>query len=296
MTIFNLKMSMLHGLSRIFHPKAPNVENGRKKIRHDVRNTRRRARAAEIQDQAAREVVEGTSFQTVARTEPLRYFNGDFYGVHQYEDGRVAFYIGDVSGHGIPAAFYQTSCLTLLRQCARQDCLPSEAVEEVNSILAARLEENRFATLLYGILDPRHSSVTLVSAGHPLPFLIAPDGKVRKLESLIGLPVGLSTEQRYGRRVYPLSVGDTLFCYSDGLVEARNRARAFFGEGGLENLLIEHGYLPLDELVETVMSEILGFSGRRQDDQTALALRLAAEGSETGKLESSLLSQAVACA
>ncbi len=71
---------------------------------------------------------------------PAKEVGGDFYDYFLLEDGRLGIVIADVSGKGVPAAFFMAICRTLLKASARFVDSPAETLARVNAVLAAENE------------------------------------------------------------------------------------------------------------------------------------------------------------
>lgn len=254
----------------------------------------RRRRAASWQGCPSVIEVKNDCFQSYATSIPCLDFNGDFHGVREHGPGLISFFLGDVCGKGLQAAFYQTSCLTLLSQNSWTDLSPEQVVTEVNTVLAAREDDSRYATLIYGRLDLQAKTITLVNAGHPKPFLVSESGEVRRLDCPVGLPIGLDNDHRYQARTFPLAVGDTVILFSDGIVEARNANREFFGVRRLSSLLSESWHLPLSDLTGQILKSVEQFAPKPHDDQSLLVARIGEFGPKSEDLKDE--SEAVALA
>ncbi len=109
-----------------------------------------------------------------------RRWGGDFYDYFVLDDGCIGVVIADVSGKGVPAAFFMAICRTLLKMSARFVDSPGEALTRVNNLLAAENEEVMFVTLFYGVLEPASGRFVYASAGHNPPALRS-GGEVRLL-------------------------------------------------------------------------------------------------------------------
>jgi len=105
----------------------------------------------------------------------------------------------------------------------RRSGLPLDRmVQDANRIFCESTLAGQFATLVVG-RAAHDGSVEFVSAGH-LPVLhIHGDGATPKDST--GVPLGCSVTPLPVHRL-TLTHGDTLFLYTDGLTEARNRAGA----------------------------------------------------------------------
>lgn len=275
LSLLNSPLSELVGVgqSRTVPVVQRGIEIAEDTVSRLLRHEGRKKRAAQWQGLPLEAELLAEDLEFSARTSSCQVFNGDFYGLEEVVPGHYSFYLGDVSGKGLRAAFYQTSCLTLLQQAARVGTDPEDVMNEMNHVLAARENEDRYATLIYGTYDSATKLLTLASAGHPLPFLVSSEGEISEVDCPHGLPVGLNSTFNYRSRKISVEPGETLILYSDGLTEARNEQRDFLGEMGLLELLLRHCDKPLPTVTEEVMREVDCFAPKRSDDQTILALR-----------------------
>ncbi len=193
---------------------------------------------------------------------------GDFYDVAVLPSGRVGLAIGDVEGHDAVAAATMGQLRSASRALAGQFREPGSLIDALRwswDLLGFR----RMATAIYGRVDPRSGEVVLSSAGHPPPVLVTAGGRAA-LSALtssppLGVPAGRATDQRFS-----LAGGDTLFFYTDGLVEER-RGSIDARLGSLVECLGDSAGLPLEELCDRVLD---GNSVEdRSDDVAVLAVR-----------------------
>src|SRR5206468_8827657 len=111
------------------------------------------------------------SFELFARIHPAREVSGDLYDFFPLSDGRLAFFIGDVSGKGMPAALFMVAVRTLCRHLAHEVASPAQLLERLNTGLSADNPSCMFVTLAHGRYDPATGEVVLASAGHHPPLL-----------------------------------------------------------------------------------------------------------------------------
>ncbi|SKC57938.1 SpoIIE family protein phosphatase [Krasilnikoviella flava] len=147
---------------------------------------------------------------------------GDWYDAFELPDGRTALVIGDVAGHGLPAA----SAMNQLRNGLRSLLLEHRDVATAAAgldRLARTLLTDDMATLLVGILevdtDTGAGVVDYVCAGH-LPPVVADAHGARWVEVVRNPPVGAMRETVRAGQV-TLVPGESLLLYTDGLVERR---------------------------------------------------------------------------
>ena len=102
-----------------------------------------------------------------ARVQPAREVSGDLYDFFALPDGRLAFFLGDVSGKGMPAALFMIAVRTLIRHLAPSATGPADLLRRLNAALCADNPTNLYVTLAHGIYDPRDGGVVLALGGHP---------------------------------------------------------------------------------------------------------------------------------
>ncbi|HEX6476278.1 MAG TPA: anti-sigma factor antagonist [Acidimicrobiales bacterium] len=193
---------------------------------------------------------------------------GDWYDVFPLGAGRLGIVIGDVVGRGVPAAAIMGQLQLAVRACALEGGSPATVVNRVNNLIQ-NLDMPQMATLIFGVVEPDSSTLSLTSAGHPPPLVVQPDGVARFLSLHPVAPLGI--EPGTAREtVEVLQPGSTVVLYTDGLVERRgatiddglgNLLRAATGsDGDIEALC--------DRLVQDLDAE------DSSDDVALLALRL----------------------
>jgi sigma-B regulation protein RsbU (phosphoserine phosphatase) len=215
-------------------------------------------------------------FELYARVHPAREVSGDLYDFFALDDGRLAFFVGDVSGKGMPAALYMVAVRTLARHLATSGASPAQTLTRLNDALAADNPSGMFVTLVYGIYDPRTGGVVLASGGHPKPLLRRADGRVEEVPVTNGRLLGYSVGKvGLSDCALTLAPGETLVIYTDGFTEARPGGGAMFGPGRLGEALGARTGLPLEKCAEEVKAAVDRYTGspELQDDLTLLMLR-----------------------
>ncbi|WP_405851187.1 SpoIIE family protein phosphatase [Streptomyces sp. NBC_00090] len=145
---------------------------------------------------------------------------GDWYDVIDLPGGRVALVVGDVMGHGVPAAAAMGRLRITTKALARQNLEPDDLLTELDACVQETGIE--LATCLYIHYDPRTGRARIANAGHPPPLVREPDGTVRIVDDVLGVPLGVGGFP-FGTLEIELQEGDTLALYTDGLVEARGK-------------------------------------------------------------------------
>src|SRR5690606_38025329 len=94
------------------------------------------------------------AFTVYGLMKSAREVGGDFYDFFDLENGRFAFIIADVSGKGVPAAFFMAIARTLLKTIALFETDPAVCVRQLNELLASGNDQMMFVTLFFCVLDP----------------------------------------------------------------------------------------------------------------------------------------------
>ncbi len=226
-----------------------------------------------------------TGCELAAYSEPALEASGDFYDIfmlhgHHSANGtgsqRCGIVVCDVAGKGVSSALVMSATRAALRSEASRLESPAEVLERVNEALYGSIPVGLFATLFYGVYDPPTRTLQFASAGHPFPYKCG-KGQVSELENL-GMPVGLVAESQYEDRQTTLAPGETLFIFTDGLVEALNPKREMLGFDGVRDRIahITEQQVTPQELIQGTLREMRDFmqSEPQHDDITVVALRV----------------------
>ncbi|MEU0354583.1 SpoIIE family protein phosphatase [Streptomyces cyaneofuscatus] len=205
---------------------------------------------------------------------------GDWFDVIPLSGARVGLVIGDVVGHGISAAATMGRLRTAVQTLADMDLAPDELLARLDDLVMRLSEEEESAggkadrggttvlgaTCLYAVYDPATRCCTMARAGHPPPVIVTPQGAVSFPDLPLGPPLGLGGLPFESLDV-ELPEGSLLGLYTDGLIEGPEKDV----EQGKIRLgrAISRAGLPLDELCETVVKELLPVP---QPDDIALLL------------------------
>lgn len=198
--------------------------------------------------------------------DPDAGIGGDWYDAFLLPDDRLLLSVGDVAGHGVPAAAVMGQVRHLVRAYGLEGRAPADIIGGVNRFLSS-LPEGQLLSLWIGVLDPLAGRLTYCGAGHP-PFLILPPHGATRLVGSTGPPVGFSEQTRYRDGEMMLTPGTRLIAYTDGLVEATRDATV--GERRLQQAARNTQALPVAEAVRRIAGDVL--SGTRHADDVAVLL------------------------
>jgi serine phosphatase RsbU (regulator of sigma subunit) len=196
---------------------------------------------------------------------------GDWLDVIPLSGTRVALVVGDVVGHGIPASATMGRLRTAVRTLADVDLAPEELLTHLDDLVIHLTEGDEAATgelgatCLYAVYDPISRRCALASAGHPMPFVITPDGAVEAVSGHVGPPLGVGGLP-FETTDLELAAGSTLALYTDGLVHVRELD---IGEG-LERL--RRALAPAADSLDAACDSVMDTLPDRPADDIALLL------------------------
>ena len=210
-----------------------------------------------------------------------REIGGDLYDVFRVrgQTDQFALVIADVTGKGIAAALLMADTRALIHAAADNASGPADALSRVNRILVGERVTPLFVTVCLLIVDAVTGVLRMASAGHEPPLIARCDGAIETLTArgpILGAFEDAEFEEQTGR----LEPGDALVAYTDGVTEARDMERRFFGEDRLRAEIISVRDRSADLIVTSVMTSVRAFQGaaRPFDDLTLLVVSRAPTG------------------
>ncbi len=198
---------------------------------------------------------------------------GDCFDVIELDGGRHGFFLGDISGKGIPAALLATLLQGIFYTTASMDIEITSVFSRVNRYLCERAGGDRYATVFYGVLD-KMGAFEYVNAGHVPPLIRRSSGAIERLD-LASFPVGMFPEAEYESAAVKLEKDDFLVIYTDGVSEAVNVKTEMFEEERLQQVLQNFKGQTVEELAEAIRESVRVFSegAAQSDDITILVVQ-----------------------
>ena len=202
---------------------------------------------------------------------PGLFVAGDLFDVVPLHDGRVAFFIGDVAGHGAGSGMVMATTQSHLHAELRDGRGAAAAVGAVNEYLASRTLGGRFVSLWVGIFSP-DGTVEYVDAGHGHWLRLPETTPAEEAD----IPLGIDPARTFSSRTLKLTPGSRIVAFSDGLIEQRRTAGATgSSEFGLERFRDAIAMsATCDEDVRRAFAAVTSFAGTPTlaDDATAASI------------------------
>jgi phosphoserine phosphatase RsbU/P len=196
-----------------------------------------------------------------ARMIPATTMCGDFYDFIELPDGRIGLVMADVSGHGVPAAFFMAVARTNLRDLAALYTDPGACLAHTNQTLCAQNPMDLFVTVFYCVFDPTTGVLRYANGGHNPPYLRRANGSVEALGGAGGLVLGAMPDVEFPDHTVALRSGDRLVLYTDGVTEACNPADEAYGAERLMAEVQAHGGGAAGAIVERICQSVTAFVG-----------------------------------
>jgi len=217
------------------------------------------------------------NLEVAAKFAPARAIGGDLYDFVNYSQARMGMVIGDVSGKGAPAAIYAALVSGILRSHAPIEPGPAEMLRAVNFSLGERRIDGQFVSLIYAVWDDENRSLQVANSGLPRP-LYCHDGKIEVIEAT-GLPLGLFDDAEYDEFTFRAKPGDMFVFFSDGILDARNRAGDMFGRAPMETIIAGCAEISADCVVKSLFKAAAEHAGGEEafDDETVVAIKVKGE-------------------
>lgn len=251
-------------------------------IRNRARLDRERHQILEKELRQAREIqlawlpqkrVRCSSLDIATVNHPASRISGDFYNWFELPDGRTAVVIGDVTGHGMAAAFLMATTQLLVRNTLPQVIDPGRCMEEINRQLCMQAFNGQFVTLQIVVLDPGNDRIEIATGGHPPPLVGDADG-FRRVELEPNLVLGVEADSTYGTESFDLAPNSTILLYTDGVLDAESPAGERYGLARLCQAM--NITADAQTLIDSVLANINAFTGGQPfgDDLTLVAVQV----------------------
>jgi sigma-B regulation protein RsbU (phosphoserine phosphatase) len=245
-----------------------------------------------------------------ASLTPAREVGGDFYDFFPVGRDQFCFLVGDVSGKGVPAAFYMAVAKTLLKSVAesaggrgqrrgedraaaraagaaaqktgeaggeagRSGPDPARILARVNDDLAKDNDSCMFVTIFCAVLDLNTGELRHASAGHNPPLILRAGAAPQYLPAPGDPVAGAMTGVQYESGTLTLGPGDAILLYTDGVTEAMNPAQELYGEERLLEMAALSAGQDAKGLCEELAAGVHSFAdgAEQSDDITLLVLR-----------------------
>jgi serine phosphatase RsbU (regulator of sigma subunit) len=249
------------------------VENKNKQMRRDLEWARRVNKTIVPRSVGTDKVEIAVSYL------PAYYIGGDYVKFEFLDGDKLLFIVGDVTGHGVPAALLVNRVHAEFEQLAKKDDQPGRLLKELNNFIKEDFEgSHMYLSAFCGLVDLKKMDLSYSSYGHPPQYVYrieAPHIQVLNSQtSLLGLPV---EDKNVYQNHIKIDKGDTILLFTDGVTETVNGNGEEYGEERVEDFLDKNHNLPAEDFNRELLKELNEFKdGNFKDDVCILNIGIKA--------------------
>jgi phosphoserine phosphatase RsbU/P len=208
---------------------------------------------------------------------------GDLCSIRKLSDNETGIFLCDVMGHGVRAALGTSIVRAMVEEISHQKKDPGAFLSHMNDALMPFFRQEdlfMYATACYMVLNVKTGELRMASAGHPMPICLCTgqgcDHGLLERAFISGPGLAIHPHTVYETATCHLKPGETVFMFTDGLIEAFNERQEEYGVKRLRATAIRHKELPLPDLFDALHQGACDFSleGAIEDDVCIVGFRL----------------------
>ncbi|MGC8771453.1 MAG: SpoIIE family protein phosphatase [Brevinematia bacterium] len=224
----------------------------------------------------------------------LTYFNkmsntigGDYFTIRRLTENKIGVLMGDISGHGIPAALlmlvFKNAVIEAMEDNKNKDKPTCATMSEINSKLSTLFPDSKYATISYLILDEYEKSITYTNEFQNPILYIQKNGEIKEIDNGNYKLIGIYTEEMLGKKIefrcdkLKIDSGEKIILFTDGIIEARKpETDEEYGIDRVKNILQKNYKEPITNLIKLILQDFYSFTKQKvEDDITIFGLELA---------------------
>lgn len=277
--IFSTRIDEVGVLAHFFNNVTKNIE----RISVDIAEGKRMHKELSVGSDIQRRIIPKTmpaipGITLFGNMRPASEIGGDSFDIVQTPQGNHYIYVGDVTGHGVPAALIMMMVNTIIRTFSETYASGYDLIVNTNRILKQRIEPRRFMTCVLLRWNAQEQKLYYTGAGHEHILIFRKNQNACEVRQTGGIALGMIADisKIVKEESIPFEPGDTVVLYSDGIIEAKNMTGEMFGLGRLKAAVEQYAATSTPEELFTNISKDFGiFVGEQiqEDDITLIALR-----------------------
>jgi sigma-B regulation protein RsbU (phosphoserine phosphatase) len=201
----------------------------------------------------------------------------DFLDIKGLPETTAAIAVGDVAGHGVPAAMLMATARGILQSRCRQPGSLADLLMHLNDLLVEDTGGEGFMTMLLMTVDARRKEMRWATAGHEVPLIYDPErDEFIELKSR-GMVLGLEKKNTYHEETFTeVQSGQIYLALTDGLWETFNKDGEMFGMERVREMLRRNAHQSAEKISEKIIAEMIRFRGqvRPEDDLTFVVVKV----------------------
>ncbi len=268
-------------LGESFNAMAKDLEFSVEAKVYKERVTRELELAMQIQDQLIpdeEEIPEIDGIDISAGLIPAEEIGGDIYDFIKVGKDKLLMYLGDVTGHGVPAGIVSSISSALFYGYSDIEDL-KQIIVNVNRVLDVKMMPNMFLTLCLLEWDSLNKKLSYVNAGHEQLIHSSFNNKRTNLLEPGGIALGMVNDITPHVKIntVELAKGDFLIVYSDGIPESWRNEKENYGVERLVKFVEEASKTvkTAKEMKEAILKDVKEFAAgyKQMDDITIIVIK-----------------------
>lgn len=274
--IFTKRIDEIGVLAHFFNEVTKNIEHISTVVAEGKRLSQELEISSDIQHRILPKTLPQVSGLSIyGNTRPASEVGGDSFDV--MPAGNNAFiYVGDVTGHGLPAALIMVMVNTILRTYSEIYSSGYDVIVNTNRILKQRIEPRRFMTCVLLRWNSQERKMYYTGAGHEHILVFHKNTNACEVHQTGGIALGMVADisKIVKEEVIPTEQGDYVILYSDGLTEAKDIHGEMFGIARLKAAVEKYASFSVpEELFTNISKEFAAFVGEQmQEDDITLMM------------------------
>lgn len=215
-------------------------------------------------------------YELYSKVVPAKGMSGDFYDYFYVNNETLAIILADVSGKGMPAAFFMSMAKVIIKKAclSSRKLNPALILEKINKSLCKENDSRMFLSMYLFLYNIETGKILYSNAGHHEFITVTGSGFTKTAGIFNSTVIGLNEKIKYRTGEIQLEPGQLIAAYTDGIKEAPDRDGIEFGTDSLLQLFANKYRRSLNDLGEYVIKKVLDYQkGRRFDDITLVMLR-----------------------
>jgi len=226
-------------------------------------------------------ILEAGEYRIFGRSKPASDLGGDYYDYTHVDDKHLILVLGDVTGHGIPAALVMAMAKSVI-VAGLQQKLPVENIFSLlNTTIYKTMEKKLFMTCCVAEINIETNQICIINFGQTYPIFLSNDATSTLIKTQPSLPLGMREQLRFKTNDFKLKEGERLVFYTDGLVESMPESDKIDAFILFKDYLLRYNNEVIDEFCNKVIFEHPFFKSKapQPDDFTAVILERTASSS-----------------
>lgn len=208
-------------------------------------------------------------------TSSMTSLEGDFYEIINSVENDLCIFIGDSTGHGVPAALNMAMAKAVAIKSVSDPFMVENFLTMLNDVFY-RLRRSGSKDYMTGQtvnINTKTGQLSMINAGHCFPLIVRNKGKTSEYLRHGGFPLGFRNKLRITKKLDSLAQGDSIILFTDGLIEAVDKSDIPLGFDRFAQIACDCWHEKVEVHLRSIVSAASAWSNRQQDDCTVIICR-----------------------